>query len=1465
MTQDMKKNMILHKIGQLIVPLKRTVSPLEADSHSAPGRHFFNRSLLLLLLILTLGVTGVKAQTDYSGTYYIASDYQTPNTTNRNYDFTTLTNNFYLCPTENWISFGSTGETKDTWTTGDDKPFLTTYKARLHADTYDLTKAKWTIEYYTTESGTDYYYFKHSSGNYLVLNKQINGMQGGSPENRIRVHLETLTSEQLAVEATRNLALFTITQDGRSIYICPKTQSSYHLTVNNGNGDYLRGNGNKKGTIVSGSTTYGMEGTIGIYGNSNTDDNKYLYLEDYITRPTIAYNSSNLIEITPAQAGTITIKYTIDGSTPSATNGEMYLEPFDPADDVTTIKAIAIVGGEESNVATFKPIVYLGSTHPRLIQSQHYNNNDVTWTEPCYYMIPGDVSNGNITVNTSTLLQPTMEWYFLNAGVESDVQYYYIVNNSAKDNEDHPYYLCYDSGVLMQVFDSENANKFKFSIAPYPTTGTPTDYNLLPYGLTSGNRFINKNNGNHNDYALNLGSTNNTSVSRWKFTKKTDLNTTPPFSVSDANNIYYYKLSTNATPAAFITPPASGNYVTTNTTESTNQNWYFEQAEAATSSDWLTYYHIRNAITGEYLYYNGEVNSNQHTNAFELHSNIGSETDRYKFAMARAYKQDRWYIVPKVLKETQFANISTIWRDNNNALKTQATRNNGNAMWQFTVSIFCMPPVFTESEGNITLSCATNGAEIHYTVDGGDPSSSSDQYTTSTSLTLPAEGNMIIRAMAVTKDGETVTASSGEATLLYKPDITLSQDTYTYNGGENKPTVTAVYIGTTTANTSAYSAPTYSADVTNVGTPTVTVTDADATDTWYIMNASTAFTIEKVNLTVTAKTHSISYGDVPANDGVDYVGFVNGETVENLGDELVYSYNSADDGSGTAYTTTSPQGTYYIIPSGLTSGNYTITFVPGTLTVSPKEVVLNWSNTSPVYNGQSQVPTVTATGLVNDDVCTVTISDEQEYKNAGEYTVTATGLSNSNYALPDPATTTFEITKRPVRVISGLTANDKTYDGTTNATLVMTGAIFGEGDIITGDDLTIDSATGTFDTKDVGTNKTVTISSLNLVGDDAGNYELASSGNQTTMTASITRASLSVTANDKIIGYGDAPDNDGVLYVGFVNNETVADLGDDALIYSYNSADNGSGTAYTSTSPVGTYYIIPSGLTSGNYDITFVPGTLTVNPKAIGDGADPVEGFSISVGIGSENSFVVKNGETTLILGDDYDVNTVSTSGKYSTIQIQGKGNYANQFVIRKAKVDFSNDGQSGTEYSATFVAEGNHALPTAEGITAYIIESISGNEVIATALDYIPDGVPVLLLTDTDVKGFVVNTPTSYTAITQEQEEANKLIVASGDDGARTFASTQIYLLYYDEFVLNKAGTLDAGKVYMSNPNYSTPTPSPARLKISRGGNTGIENIEYTIKPQSDAWYTLDGRRLSSKPTKKGLYLQGGKKIVVK
>ena len=48
-----------------------------------------------------------------------------------------------------------------------------------------------------------------------------------------------------------------------------------------------------------------------------------------------------------------------------------------------------------------------------------------------------------------------------------------------------------------------------------------------------------------------------------------------------------------------------------------------------------------------------------------------------------------------------------------------------------------------------------------------------------------------------------------------------------------------------------------------------------------------------------------------------------------------------------------------------------------------------------------------------------------------------------------------------------------------------------------------------------------------------------------------------------------------------------------------------------------------------------------------------------------------------------------------------------------------------------------------------------------------------------------------------------------------------------------------------------------------------GILNIEHgTLNIEHSAaagWYTLDGRKLDGKPTKKGLYIHNGNKLVIK
>ena len=53
--------------------------------------------------------------------------------------------------------------------------------------------------------------------------------------------------------------------------------------------------------------------------------------------------------------------------------------------------------------------------------------------------------------------------------------------------------------------------------------------------------------------------------------------------------------------------------------------------------------------------------------------------------------------------------------------------------------------------------------------------------------------------------------------------------------------------------------------------------------------------------------------------------------------------------------------------------------------------------------------------------------------------------------------------------------------------------------------------------------------------------------------------------------------------------------------------------------------------------------------------------------------------------------------------------------------------------------------------------------------------------------------------------------------------------------------------------------------LVNANGESTEIETTDFTDFTDSDAWYTLDGRKLDKKPIKKGMYINNGRKVVVK
>ena len=53
-------------------------------------------------------------------------------------------------------------------------------------------------------------------------------------------------------------------------------------------------------------------------------------------------------------------------------------------------------------------------------------------------------------------------------------------------------------------------------------------------------------------------------------------------------------------------------------------------------------------------------------------------------------------------------------------------------------------------------------------------------------------------------------------------------------------------------------------------------------------------------------------------------------------------------------------------------------------------------------------------------------------------------------------------------------------------------------------------------------------------------------------------------------------------------------------------------------------------------------------------------------------------------------------------------------------------------------------------------------------------------------------------------------------------------------------------------------------RRKYSYDNATGLADLKDT-QNHSDAWFTLDGRCLSGKPQMRGIYINGGQKVIIK
>lgn len=277
-----------------------------------------------------------------------------------------------------------------------------------------------------------------------------------------------------------------------------------------------------------------------------------------------------------------------------------------------------------------------------------------------------------------------------------------------------------------------------------------------------------------------------------------------------------------------------------------------------------------------------------------------------------------------------------------------------------------------------------------------------------------------------------------------------------------------------------------------VFTPNDTTTFAPVTNT-IVVN------IAKAPLTITAVAANKIYGANLPGFTATYSGFVNGDTAASLSTQVGFS---------TSATSSSAVGNYSIVPSGAASANYDITYVNGTLGVTPASITITADAKSKIYG--ASLPTLTASysGFVlgegvGDLTTAASLSTTATASSdVGNYPITASGAVSSNYTFSysagvlsvTPATLTVTANSQSKVYGASLPTLTASYSG-----FVLsqgTGALSSQPAITT--TATASSGVGTYP---------ITVS-----GGAAGNYNFAYNSGTLTITQAISATTIASSA-----------------------------------------------------------------------------------------------------------------------------------------------------------------------------------------------------------------------------------------------------------------------------------------------------------------------------------------------------------------
>ena len=210
-------------------------------------------------------------------------------------------------------------------------------------------------------------------------------------------------------------------------------------------------------------------------------------------------------------------------------------------------------------------------------------------------------------------------------------------------------------------------------------------------------------------------------------------------------------------------------------------------------------------------------------------------------------------------------------------------------------------------------------------------------------------------------------------------------------------------------------------------------------------------------------------------------------------------------------------------------------------------------------------------------------------------------------------------------------------------------------------------------------------------------------------------------------------------------------------------------------------------------------------------------------------------------------------------VAVDVPGNLYNEYlsagltVTSTTAVEMTGVNFGDNNHYDTFVGAVDMMVPSV--LKAYIITGISGSDLVLSEVSTIPAGVPVLVFSE------ALTGDDFRTAGATEVGQAPTSLLKVAPEGGKEVALGDVYLLYNDVFYYAQAGTIPAGGIYLQPESASG---TRGYYALTRG-TTAIDSQRIVSLDSKAPWYTLDGRKLSTMPSKKGIYIKDGKKVIIK